>query len=904
MGITHKKINKVENILKRSKKKNINNNKNIQTGGSDSSGSSGSSNSEGNNEGSSNEGSSSNENSIYEDNNEGSIYEGNNINVHGKLNELFSKQTTAETKLAKARKEYFSKINKFINNNKIVDAETEYISLNKCENEYDKITQEINRLLENTNPTINESNSDLIKFVGLFNPGSMCYANSIITLLFHIEEFKELLKNLSEDEIDNIDITPIIVNENGIEVNKTNTFITDFNKGKKILKIFRFIYEKIDEIQQKNETKIDLNNNIFSKEVAKNKYGYEGEDADTNDITVYKILKFLTFGRSNNMPKHEDAYEFLSPILDKIQYLNNDKIIKFIKLYENNLTSKITCDDSSKESEPKSEPYNIINIPIPKNITNTSNTSIKDLIEDLQKEENYTDDIPIAVCGDKIKDTKSKKLTYNIGLNTKYLIIILKRFKLNETGTEYEKNPVPITVNKIIKVDNKKFIIKAISLHEGDVGGGHYTAVIYNKGNPSVNYNNDHITTVNLNENDIKERGYVFLYEKTNDNDMEESYEEPPLVPENYPKVSKEINTLLKEGSNQLFNEIYNIIPDTNTNKISIGDTTILDTDKDVDDVDYNKYTNNVATKLKHMINYSIPTDLSKNTVKLITLKYDTNNFKTDMSNTEFYKYLDEQYKNLFKTYEIPIKYSLTNGMNVNFNSSGSGTTGAIDNLENVINIAGFFVNHTNDTINEIYNPTNDNQINTNDDIINIINNLTQIIKYTDKTGQQQKPAGSVFLSDPFKLPENVNKKIYEKQINVYHIKGVHIYSQDIETKTVLLVKQYYEKVLDNFMKSDSQVLFLAQIPGQYFEASDITAIAFYKAVSEYLNNLDKSVLNTLNTNKLIVIDFDDKKTDKTDEINTINENIDKNTNIINGGFLSKKNENIHSRTWTKKRLI
>ena len=891
MGITHKKFNKVENILKRSKKKNINNNKNIQTGGS---GSSGSSNSNGSN--SNSNGSNSNSNG----NNEDSSNDGNNVNK--KLSKLFSKQKTAEEELGEARKAFYIKINQKNN------AEAEQKKLTEYENAYDNITQEINRLLENTNPTINESNTDLIKFVGLFNPGSMCYANSIITLLFHIKEFKDLLTNLSEDEIDKITSIPIIVKENGIDVNKTNTFESDFNKGKHILKIFRFIYEKINEIQKKNETTIDLNNNIFTEELAKKKYGYEGKHADTNNITVYKILKFLTFGRSNNMPKHEDAYEFLSPILDKIQYLNNDKIINFRKLYENNLTSKITCADSSKESEPKSEPYTIINIPIPENITNTTNTSIKDLIEDLQKEENNTDDIPIAVCGDKIEDTKSKKLTYNIGLNTKYLIIILKRFKLNETGTEYKKNPVPINVNKIIKVDNKTFIIKAISLHEGNVDGGHYTAVIYNKGNPSVIYNNDRITTDNLNENDIKERGYVFLYERTNDNDMEESEEESLPISQDYPTVDKNVNTLLKEGSIQLFNEIYKIIPDTNTNKISVEDKTSLDTEKNADDVDYNKYTNNVATKLKHMINYSIPTDLSKNTVKLITLKYDTNDLKTDMSNANFYNYLDKQYKTLFKISEIPIKYSLTNGMNVNFNSSGSGTTGAIDNLEKVINSADFFVNHTNDTINEIYNPTNDNQINTNDDIIKIINNNGQLITYTDKTGKKKTPAGSVFLSDPFKLPENANKNIYGKKINIYHIKGLSI-SGDIETKTVILVKQYYKKVLENFMESDSQVLFLAQIPGFYFHAGVITAIAFYEAVSEYLNNLDKSVLNTLQTNKLIVIDFDvkiDKKTDKTDEINTINENIDKKTktNVINGGYLSKKNKKKYPKNWTKKRLI
>ena len=259
--------------------------------------------------------------------------------------------------------------------------------------------------------------------------------------------------------------------------------------------------------------------------------------------------------------------------------------------------------------------------------------------------------------------------------------------------------------------------------------------------------------------------------------------------------------------------------------------------------------------------------------INLQVLKYEPQNLKTQFNKKEYYDFIDSKYNKLFK--KTPTKYILTNGANVNFVSGMGGTNNAITELGKKINNENLFFNHNNielkfNSCDSQYNDLYEDKL----IIKTIIQNDNQKIKFNNES----YCAGSVFLSEPFKLDENKDKTIYGKKIKVFHIKGINW--NDVENKnknnekySILLVKTYYKSILDYFFNenNDDEVLHLVQTPGMLFGGTYHTTLGLINAIKDKLTEIDEKNINITN-NKLLTVDVDfEKQIDDKDGGNMLN---------------------------------
>ena len=172
----------------------------------------------------------------------------------------------------------------------------------------------------------------------------------------------------------------------------------------------------------------------------------------------------------------------------------------------------------------------------------------------------------------------------------------------------------------------------------------------------------------------------------------------------------------------------------------------------------------------------------------------------------------------------------LTNGANTNLNSDGSGTTGGLREL----NDKNFFT-----TCELLYQPS--------DEIISSLGGIpvqnNQLIKpqCINTASSASFPAGTVFKNDNvLKLSEKF-AGVTTVVKGVYHIKGINWKLVSIEEnklerqiENINFVKEYYSKILDDFYEKGTDVLFLAQIPGYFFQGEQGTELGLVQAVSTF----------------------------------------------------------------------
>jgi hypothetical protein len=239
--------------------------------------------------------------------------------------------------------------------------------------------------------------------------------------------------------------------------------------------------------------------------------------------------------------------------------------------------------------------------------------------------------------------------------------------------------------------------------------------------------------------------------------------------------------------------------------------------------------------------------------INIKPLKYDLNDNKTHMEKENFYNSIDEDFKTLFNKNTPPTKYILTNGANKEFTSGLGGTNKAITELGKKINNTELFFNHDNI---KLFFDSNDIDLEDTPIIKKIIENENQKINFKD----EKKLAGSVFLSEPFKLDKNKNKKIYSKKIKVFHINGINWKNakKENEKNSNEFVEAYYKSILDYFFneKNDDEVLHLIQTPGFYFGGTYYTTLALIKAIKEKFIKINEKNIKFQN-NKLLTIDID-----------------------------------------------
>ena len=384
------------------------------------------------------------------------------------------------------------------------------------------------------------------KYIGLVNPGIMCYQNAVINFLRAMNEFRELVNDTSiaEKSDDN----------------------DDCKKGIKIIGAFKAIEEKIGDNSEKSIKLINVK---------------------VGDKTVYDIIFDEALQNENNVyniNRQQDASEVIIAILQRLTACtetNQNTITEFSKLYKfkEEIEYKLTTFDlGDLVYRKKAENTNILKLDLfnittdiviqnlisnekqsdefvfPLNDTHKLETDFENFREVRQKElsnlnlkrdseaknelDKTTDDAEKVRIRQKFETRQneeqdslfsratSQKNIITLNPDTKYIVIYVNRFKQFE---DREKNRILITNYEKIQISGKDFHLKAVVLHKGQtIKSGHYvTFICDDNGKPVLQCDDSILSTpyVNLDrwnlnfkskDTSIETDGYIYLYEMYN----------------------------------------------------------------------------------------------------------------------------------------------------------------------------------------------------------------------------------------------------------------------------------------------------------------------------------------------------------------------------------------------------
>ena len=290
--------------------------------------------------------------------------------------------------------------------------------------------------------------ADDILYKGIVNQGNTCYYNSAIQMIYHIPEIRNYILK------------------------------ADVSKDK--------VMEGIKEIFTK-----------YADETVKGPIEQSSKTAE--------VLKDVVEGDAN---EQKDSFEFVTNFLtnrfdggstiDGRSYFP-EEITKLFKIQEE---STISCDGKSIKNE-KKDLQNFLTLPIDEGAK-----TISDLISNYEIEE-YIDDLQLCkdIPGHSGKGTK--KLRISVPADTRYVILIPKRYAWNGSGSS--KIATPIDAPDPIVIANENFHLRGYIYHSGGTGGGHY---IYNWNSPDKGWYSFNDSTAIPNKTDKSDSGYLYLYER------------------------------------------------------------------------------------------------------------------------------------------------------------------------------------------------------------------------------------------------------------------------------------------------------------------------------------------------------------------------------------------------------
>jgi ubiquitin C-terminal hydrolase len=205
-----------------------------------------------------------------------------------------------------------------------------------------------------------------------------------------------------------------------------------------------------------------------------------------------------------------DGEECLTYFLDNFDMATRNEGINITEMFNCNMASQLTCPNCNSVSINNSH-EKLITLPI------KSYNNFNDAFSNFLGDETLDDENLWGCENCKIKVAAKKRLI--IRSNPKYLFIALKRFEhewiphINKIKTTKITNDVAMSDQ--ITVNDVNYNLKGCVFHMGGLNGGHY--IYYNNVNGNwIKFNDDDISTIiNHDEiNDIKNKGYVYLYEK------------------------------------------------------------------------------------------------------------------------------------------------------------------------------------------------------------------------------------------------------------------------------------------------------------------------------------------------------------------------------------------------------
>lgn len=308
-------------------------------------------------------------------------------------------------------------------------------------------------------------------YIGIENNSNSCYLNSILQIIFTVEQLNTYIMNKE------------------FEVNKKNVIFIAYKN------LLENIYE--------NTTFID-NEHILESEQFKKMIGVSsGYELDSGQHDAHEILirvlnvfhEGLKESKYDNMDKNKKGEDTLKRVGNK-KWVEENKLEQYSiinKIFKGQLRSKITCCNCYTENN-IFDSFSCIPLTIEDTIQESLNTFGKiELI-------NYFCD----VCK---KNTNAEKENIFCIL-PKFLFLNVCRFEYKDG--KFNKNMKKIEWSNEIEIDDQKFKLKGLILHHGNsIDYGHYSSI--------VTYNDDllHINDENISVVIDKDIGdpYIFLYE-------------------------------------------------------------------------------------------------------------------------------------------------------------------------------------------------------------------------------------------------------------------------------------------------------------------------------------------------------------------------------------------------------
>jgi hypothetical protein len=307
--------------------------------------------------------------------------------------------------------------------------------------------------------------------------GAQCYMNSLMHFLFSIDTLRIFLREIKmetlKDEI-----------ESSQKCHK--------NDKENVYKVIGALKETFDTFTQKRNQVLSL------------------KDIQFENDNVYNI-----FLRNANFEhrQQEDSTEFLMSIIGKIDCLidTNDTIKFFFDSIYHKQNKIFYCLDSDTQHN-KEVKSNIVTLSI-----HPSSTTLQELIENFQIEEEDKDNTRIDECKSKTNPTgyiRGSKIELQSLDTTDYYILSLVRFQGPNKITQ------KIFPNKILVINNTKYMIKGCVNHVGpSAQRGHYVYSVYENGMPTFVIDDSERKSP-YSDDAIAERGYLYLYKKVSDEEI------------------------------------------------------------------------------------------------------------------------------------------------------------------------------------------------------------------------------------------------------------------------------------------------------------------------------------------------------------------------------------------------
>lgn len=220
-------------------------------------------------------------------------------------------------------------------------------------------------------------------------------------------------------------------------------------------------------------------------------------DCTVNPVSFHKTIKQIAKKEKVNINFtkniQNDLNEFIIFLIECIEKeLNND----FIKTHFNGTIVTVISDLNRKEVSKSKATFNVLNVPI--------KPTFKACIHSLKDEELLKDDNKWYNEKTKTYQEVYKKYLYTEMPNE--LIITFNRFdNIGNKLNNLIDFPIDFTV-----INGKKYFLKSIGNHSGNMFGGHYYAYVKH-GNKWYHYNDSSVQVINKN-NIMTSNAYVLFY--------------------------------------------------------------------------------------------------------------------------------------------------------------------------------------------------------------------------------------------------------------------------------------------------------------------------------------------------------------------------------------------------------